>query len=901
MTKSALLVAEKPSVCEAIREVYEKIKDRLDYDITFTSAAGHLLGLKDPGEYSDDWGTPWKKEVLPMIPSHWYTKVINQKYYDKIKELWDNNSFDVVINAGDAGREGQLIQELIYESIGVNVPILRYWADDTTERGITKALMNMKSNDEYKGLRDASYLRMYFDWLVGMNFSRSTSLSLDRSSSLGRVMTPTLAMIVNRELEISGFKPTQYFEIEGSFEGDFTALLLNPSQDKSLPTPYAFLSEKEMLNIYRTLEGKDEGIVKEVKKEDKVEKAPTLFNLSDLQKYMAKTYKYSPSDTLNIAQSLYEKKFLSYPRTESKCLTKEQARDMKILLSKLSFLPGYEEQVNKAIENDGLFNSVIKSSKYFDDKKVSDHPALTPTEVLPELSELNEKEKNVYLEVFKRLLAIFYPPFKTKKTTVVILVDKYDFKCSGSTIVDMGWKTLYKTDIKEKILPKLNEGDKIKLLGVKYSSKETTPPSRYTLSTILDAMETAGKVLDDEELEKVLKECAGLGTAATRAEILTKLEKKGYIFTQKTVLRPTDMGIELVKALSGQDIISPELTAKWEKNLKQVENGELDYDTYYKFMVGYVKKKTLELLELKRLGPYKKVLGDCPKCKRKFISVGSFACCEGFLEKNENGEKACDFALPFKFGGVKDKFGNVKNSTALSETDIKDLISGLPTKPKKFTWSSGKKSETSLVLKDDFTIGFPTPTSVGKCPNCGGEVMKSSKGYYCSNATGDSPSCDFLLYPMIGKTKIDEPLVRDILAKGESEKALRIEWKSGKRSPYSTPIIIEHTENGWRLAPKPFVPEKVCECPYCSGGEIYKMPYTYECSNIKAEKCCFKVNNTYGGAVITVKDFTKMLGGETVTKSVSFPDKNDKKKKNTFDSKLCIKQGDDGYLITYKK
>lgn len=900
----ALLVAEKPSVKEAIEEVYNKIQNRLDYDITFAAAAGHLIGLCEPNEYREDWGTPWKAEVLPMIPDVWKKKVINPKFYNPIKELWDNNSFDVIINAGDAGREGQLIQELIYESIGVNVPILRYWADDTTERGITKALLNMKSNDEYKGLTDAAYLRMYFDWLVGMNFSRSTSLSLDRSSSLGRVMTPTLAMIVKREEAIKNFKPTNYYELEGKFQKDknpsFPALLLNPSEDKSLPTPYAFLSKEELEKILNSLG--NEGTVKEIKKEEKVEKAPTLFNLSDLQKFMAKTYKYTPSETLAAAQSLYDHKYLSYPRTESKCITKEQARDMKMLISKLSLLSGCEKMVEKALESEEHFENVLKSTKYVDDKKVSDHPALTPTEELPELDELSEKERNVYMEVLKRLLAIFYPAFRTLKTSVTIAVGEYNFRSNGSTLIDIGWKKLYERDFKEVLLPNLNEGDVLSLINKNILSKETTPPSRYTFATILNAMETAGKELDDEELEKVLKECAGLGTAATRAEILQKLIKINYVYTRSTVLLPTDMGIELINALGDQDIVSPELTAKWEKKLKEVENGEVEFDKFYGFMVGYVKIKTAELLKLDKLGPYKKVLGKCPKCKRDFVSLGTFACCEGFLEKNENDEKLCDFALPFKFGGYKDKYGNVKNSTPLSETDIKNLISGLPTKPKKFTWKEDKKSETSLILTSDFKIGFPKPEAVGKCPKCGGDVMKSKKGYYCKNAVGDSPTCSFLLYPVIGKTELSEKIVKDVLEKGESEDKIKITWKSGKKSPFAAPIILEETENGYRFAPKRYEPEKVCDCPYCEGGIIYHMPSTYECSNQKEGKCAFRVYSTYGEANITPEDLSKMIGGGAVSKTVKFPDKKNKSKKKSFQTKLCIeKDPERGYIITFKK
>ena len=900
--KTALLISEKPSVTSAIEEVYEKIKDKLDYNITFASAAGHLLGLCEPEEYTEEWGSPWKKEVLPMIPTDWKKKVINQKFYDEIKNIWENNQFDVVINAGDAGREGQLIQELIYESLNINVPILRYWADDTTEKGITKALLNMKSNDEYKGLKEASFLRMYFDWLVGMNFSRSTSLSLERKSSLGRVMTPTLAMIVNRENEIRNFKAIKFYEIEGKFDGNFNGFLLNPDADDSFPTPFSFLDSNKANQVMKKIENIKEGTVKEVKKEDKIERAPTLFNLSDLQKYMAKVYKYSPSETLNIAESLYMKKYLSYPRTESKCITKEQALDIKLLINKLCFVTGLEEIAETAARSDENIKAVLSSTKYVDNKKVSDHPALTPTEEIPNIEELSEKERNVYLEVAKRLLAIFYPPYKVKKTIMLITVGAYDFRCNGTTLVDIGWKKIYGLDPNEKVLPKHGNGDKVKILSRKLLTKETNPPARYTLSTILDAMETAGKTLDDEELEKVLKECAGLGTAATRAEILSKLISRDYVYLEKTTLKPTEMGTDLIKALSGQDITSPELTAKWEKNLKKVETGEIKYEEFYKFMVSYVKNTTLLLLKLKAIGPYMKTLGKCPKCGKKFVSVGTFSCCEDFLAKNKNGERICSVALPFKFGGSKDKYGKVKNSTPLSESDIKCLISGQPTKVKKFTWSNGKQTETSLVLKSDFTIGFPSPEVVGKCPVCGGDVMRSKKGYYCKNATGDSPSCYFLLAAFVGRTEIDNIMMKDILAKGESEKSIAIEWNSGRVSPYAAPVILEKTDKGWRFKLKEFESERVCECPYCEGGEIVSTPSTYECTNFKNNTCKFRVFSSYGEAPITTNDLKKLLKGEKIKKSVMFPDKQNPKKKNTFNSELYLKNmGDEGFLITYSK
>lgn len=908
--KKALLIAEKASAAKAIEDAYKKIKD-FEYEIDFTSAAGHLVALFEPDEYREDWGQPWRKEVLPIIPETWKTKVVNPKYYNNIKDMWEKGGYDVVINAGDAGREGQLIQELIYESIGIDVPILRFWADEFTEKTVIKALKNLKPNEDYKGLRDASYLRMYYDWLLGMNFSRSATLSLNRFVSLGRVMTPTLALIVNREFDIKNFKPVKFYELEGIMKKDkdsFPALLLNPAKDKSLPTPYAFLDKGELEGIYNSLGNK--GIVSEITREEKVAKAPYLYNLSDLQKDMANKYKYSPSTTLDTAQSLYEKKYISYPRTESKCLTKAQAGEMKELLQILGDgLDDYTDIITQILGNEEAIEKALSSKKYVDDKKVQDHPALTVTTEIPDLDKLSEKERNVYKSILLRLLSIFLPPSVSVVTSIFIDVGKDRFKASGTVIKELGWRRLYDYKPEDTLLPPLNEGDEVDVSSKKILEKATKPPKRYTNATILDAMETAGKTLDDEELEKVLKECKGLGTAATRAEILEKLIRRNYISVERSgYISPTSQGIELIQSLEGQDIVSPELTAKWEQKLKQVEDGALDYDTFYSYMVMYVSKKTEELAELKEVGPYLKVIGKCPKCKdRDFLSLGSYYCCKGFLEKDAEGNKVCDFALPSKFGGIKSSNGKRYKETQLSETDIKNLISGLPTKIKTFHWDKDKSSNTSLVLTPDFRIGFPKPEALGKCPVCGGDVMRGRKGgYYCVNSIkkDDLPaSCDFLVYGAVGSTPVSEEQMRQILSKGETDKKITVTWKSGKKNPFASNIILINDENyGWQFTIKPMEEEVICKCPYCNGvGNIVKRKFSYECSRF-GNGCDLRVNRKYFESEITPSELKKLLSKQDIVKTVKMKKDNETTSfKSTLYLEKVEKDGKIYYNIRYRK
>ena len=908
--KRALLIAEKPSAAKAIEEAYKKMPQGYEYDIDFTSAAGHLVALFEPNEYDEAWGMPWKKEVLPIVPKEWKTKVVNAKFYNNIKEMWEKGSYDVVINAGDAGREAQLIQELIYESLGIDVPILRFWADEFTEKTVIKALNNLRPNEEYKGLRDASFLRMYFDWLLGMNYSRSTSLSLNRFVSIGRVMTPTLAMIVNREMEIKNFTPVPYYELEGIMkygEDTFPAFLLNPEPIKSLPTPYAFDDRKKLEAISNSLGNK--GIVVEVKKEEVVNKAPKLYNLSDLQKDMATKYRYSPAVTLDTAQSLYEKKYISYPRTESKCLTKAQAGEMKELLSTLrDGLGDYKDILENILSDEKGIDEALSSKKYVDDKKVQDHPALTVTSEIPNMEELSEKERNVYTSILLRLLSIFLPASVNISTSILIDVGESRFKATGTVLKEIGWKKLFNYTPEETVLPSLNEGDKVEMIGKQLYDKETKPPKRYNNATILDAMETAGKTLTDEELEKVLKECKGLGTAATRAEILEKLLKKCYIVhNNKGVISPTDQGIELINSLSGKDIVSPELTAKWEQKLKQVEDGTLSYDKFYTYMVYYVSETTKRLFDLTAIGPYHKVIGKCPKCKeRDFLSLGSYYCCEGFLEKDNEGKKICDFALPSKYGGIKYPDGSKKKQTVLSETEVKNLISGRPTKVMTFHWSNGKSSNTALILTDDLTIGFPKPESLGKCPVCGGDVLKGKKngGYYCVNAIpkdGLPAECDFLVRGQIGKTKISEEQVKQILSNGETSKKIVVKWTEEKSHPYPANIILVNNDQyGWQFAVKPMEEKEVCKCPYCDGkGTILTKVYNYECSRY-GNGCDLRVQRKYMGADITEAELKKLLSKQDIEKNLKSMKTGNPYKATLFLEKV-VKDGRTFYNINYRK
>lgn len=868
MKPKALLIAEKPSACQEFKNAYMKIKDSFPYDVDFVACAGHLIGLCEPDEYTQEWGKPWKKEVLPMIPSEWKYKVINPHVYSSVKSAWSSKRYDIVINAGDAGKEGQLIQMLVYRFLGVNVPILRLWTDDNTEKSIIKALQNLKPNEEYDNLTQSAYLRLFADWLVGMNFSRAASLALDRSSAVGRVMTSTLGMIVAREKEIKSFVPLPYFELEAIFTKTdatvYKAKLVNPEEYEKKPSPYAYLSNMELAKITQDLSDVTSATVVDVNQKDTESAAPHLMNLTDLQKECSRKYGYTPEKTLDYTQSLYDKKYVSYPRTESRFITTEKAEEIPELLKQLYNYGETKSFAEKILRNPDNIANVLKSKKYVDNKKVCDHPALLPTGVIPK--DLSEQERNVYNLIIKRLFALFLPVCITSTITILTEMQKggnsYTYKSSDTVMLCLGWKELYAKDSDfEKIgessrLENISKGDVVSYTETSLKEKETTPPARYNEASLLTAMETAGKKLTDEELVKIMNEVSGLGTPATRAEIIAKLFRCDYITKKGKTIYPTQQGFDLCTALSGHSITSPELTALWEQKLKAVEQGTVTFDAFYKAIKNYVTDETNSLLKMAPIGPYRNVIGKCPKCNRDFLALSKSYACEGVLNKHEDGTRDCDFGLPMDFGKRK-----------ISQTDAKKLIAGEITTPREYIWKDGSKSTTGLVLKD-FKISFPDAEQmreeVGVCPLCKGRVYKG-KGYYCENAIKkEEPKCKFFLGAKIGKTSVPSTLMRQILKNGETTNPVKITWPSGKK--LEKKLTLGTYNNGFCFTTKDFEPIEICRCPNCNKGTVTETDFYYICSNFD-HGCDIKLPKSVAQSKITHEDVLLVLnGGETNSK-----------------------------------
>lgn len=818
--KRALLIAEKPSVAREIQSVYETFKADYEYDIDFTNAFGHLCGLAEPDTYTPDWGQPWRSDVLPMIPDakNWHIIAKNQEQINFIRSLIDENSYDYIINACDSAREGCLIFYFIYDYLKLDIPVLRLWVDDTAASTIKEGMYNLRSGEDYSGLRAAAYIRAYLDWLIGFNFSRAATLCTKQKIAIGRVETPTLAMIVNRENEIMNFTPEDYFEVETSFvtnKGESYHGFLTQDGSSSVQR---FKTDGEAGEVCSKILRTGFGTVKDYRYNDESIKAPELYNLADLQKDASKQFGYAPDKTLALAQALYEKhKILSYPRTDSRYLTKNITEELPDRLKAISDIPEISKFVSAILSNVSEMTHVYSDRKYVDDAKIADHHALIPTKTHVDMSKLSKDEANVFLLVAIRFTAIFMPPNINSKSVIITESAGYLFYTSGKVLKQKGWRELYPATGKDIELPPVEIEEEVKVGGdlgklPKASAvlpKQTQPPKRYTDASILTAMETCGKDLTDEEFRKVLRECNGLGTSATRANILVKLEKFGWVKKEAgkgkgkaKVLIPTEQGKALIKTLEGSSVVKAELTATWEKELKMLESDVSLQGNVYNHMLKYIRDTTAEFsTSLKPVQYSKESLGTCPDCGGKVFSGKKAFYCENVLKKKilEDGseEKLCRFG-----------FNKTYSGTSISDSDVKALLSQGKTKTKKFKWKSGKTGETALVLvprqikttdvngntvyvedteHPGHTIGLPSwkNTSVCLCPYCGKDIYSGKNYYICqgykNGCTGGSRHEGFVLSKEWYHARFTEKDIANLVQNGKSI-TKQMTWKNGNTS-----------------------------------------------------------------------------------------------------------------------
>lgn len=686
-----LVIAEKPSVGSDIAKVLgcnEKKDGYIEGDnYIVTWAVGHLIGLKYPEEHEERFKT-WKLEDLPFhFPVSESLKVLpdTSKQFNTIKKLIHRNDVDSLINAGDAGREGYLIQEWIYRMAGNRKPVKVLWASSVTDEALRKAFSELKENQDFSLLLDEAEARAEGDHILGINYSRTLTLtkaSETTTLSYGRCQTPLLNLVIQRDLEIENFKPEPYYQVEVTYRKGFKGVLV--SEDKKRIN---FTDKAAAENMINSCMGK-EAFVVEYTTEDKAKKPPLLFDLPTLQKAMGTNYGFTPDYTLSIAQSLYEKhKILSYPRTDSQYLSNDLYNEIKEHVLSCNF--GIFKQLINSID----LGSLKAEKRYFNDLKVTDHHALIPT--INQDTEkiyigLNADEKKVFDAVVISLLAIFYPDFEYSITTIVCRIDNNYFLSRGTTIKKLGFREILKLDQEgdsknqeekedKQILPILQKEDYVTVDNLKTLDKKTKAPGRYTVSSLISLMEKYK-----------------IGTAATRAEIIKKLmnPKRSYLTLENGKYFSTPLGRAYIAVIPDK-LKAPDLTMNFEEKLALINAGELKKEDFLEEIVKELKEniaifsRDAESGEKINIGFLSEEIGNCPFCKKAMKESAKNFYCSGYKE-------GCQFVIWKTMCGK-----------TLTKTQVKQLLTtGKTGKISGFRGKSGSSFSAILFIKKDASIGF---------------------------------------------------------------------------------------------------------------------------------------------------------------------------------------------------
>lgn len=619
-----LVLAEKPSVGRDIARVLKCNKKGNGYlegdKYIVTWALGHLVTLADPEEYDKRYKA-WKLEDLPMLPSQLKLVVIRQtgKQFKIVKEQMYRKDVKEIVIATDAGREGELVARWIIEKANVKKPIKRLWISSVTDKAIREGFSKLKDGREYENLYASAVARAEADWLVGINATRALTCKYNAQLSCGRVQTPTLAMIAKREEEIRNFKPRDFYGIQALSKD--LKLTWQDSQTKDIKT----FDREKCERVLSSIKGKDAQVI-EVDKTYKKTFSPGLYDLTELQRDANRIFGYSAKETLSIMQKLYEThKILTYPRTDSRYISSDIVDTLKDRIKACSVGP---YKALTAI----ILRSPIKANKSFvDDSKVSDHHAIIPTEQAVFLNELSDRERKIYDLVVKRFLAVLYPPFEYEQTTIKAKIGNETFIAKGKIVKSQGWKEVYSNiyeddvedDVREQLLPNINKGDMLKVSSITQTKGATKPPAPFNEGTLLSAMENPKKYMEgeDQALIKIIGETGGIGTVATRADIIEKLFNTFLIEKKGKDIFITSKGKQLLE-LVPEDLKSPTLTAEWEQKLGAISKGRLNKNIFINEMKAYSKEIVDEIKKSEDKFKHDNITKTkCPECGKYMLEV----------------------------------------------------------------------------------------------------------------------------------------------------------------------------------------------------------------------------------------------------------------------------------------
>lgn len=695
-----LIIAEKPSVAGEIAKVVGATKREKGYlsggNYLVSWCVGHLIEMAQPAAYNEKF-KKWNLDTLPILPDRYITEVSTNTadQFKVLKELMSRSEVTELVEATDAGREGELIFRLVYDKAGCKKPFKRLWISSMEEKSIKDGLANMKPSSAYDSLYRAALCRQRADWLVGINLTRLYSKMYDKTLTCGRVQTPTINLIVERQREIENFVPQIYYSLIADL-GSFKA--------------YTKATKKEdAQEIVSRCTGK-EAYVTSVEKQEKKENPAALYDLTTLQRDANRLLGYSAQQTLDYMQKLYDGKLATYPRTDSRYITADQEAHTRSLIDTL-----LQTGIYSTIISSDYSTNKISMKRIVNDKKVTDHHAILPTESVTKekLAALPTGERNILLLVSYRLLSAVYSPYVYTATKAILDIEGESFSATGREILETGFKmidgqlknTINATEEKEEkqdgsenaMLPPMAEGNKFTVIDITAEEKKTQPPKSYTEDTLLSAMETAGKSISDSELKEAMKD-SGLGTPATRAGIIENIIKTGYISREGKKLIPTETAYTFIDLVT-PTIKQPELTAEWEKQLSEIQRGEIADSVFMDQITGFLRSFVNDTKALyspeQSTGVFEREredIGTCPICGKKIVEYPkSYSC--------ESGKGGCGFVI---WKTIASKSISKTQAIKLLAKGKTDLIKGFKSK-------TGNSFDAYLILKENKSVGFDFP------------------------------------------------------------------------------------------------------------------------------------------------------------------------------------------------
>ncbi len=938
----SLIITEKPSVAMEFAKILG-VQGRNngyieDGRYVITWCVGHLVGLSYPEEYDEKY-KKWKLEDLPFLPEKYKYNVISsvKDQYKIVHAMLMRKDIDRVYWAGDAGKEGQTIEENIRNFGGVRKGMeeLRIWIDSQTEDEIKRGIREAKPMSAYKNLGDSGIMRAMEDYAMGINFSRVLSVKYGNilntaagtksytAIAVGRVMTCVLGMVVQREREIRSFKETPFYRVVGSFTdggivGEWKAV--KGSMYYQSPLLYkenGFKNEKDAQKLIEFCR-QEKAIVKSLDKTISKKKAPLLFNLAELQAECTKRFKLSPDETLQVAQELYEMKLTTYPRTDARVLSSAVAKEIWKNIEGLKNYQPVGVFAETIIRN--KMYSGITGTPYVDDTKISDHYAVIPTGYMTGAGALSPVQRDVFDLICRRFLSIFYPSAEYQTVKLVVKTGSEEFHSTAKTLKTPGFLEI--TGISQKDIgdagtePKvllnavdsLKTGQEVKVNGYSIRYGKTTPPKRYTSGSMVLAMENAGQLIEDEELREQIKGC-GIGTSATRADIIKKLVRIGYLnLNKKTqVLTPEKLGemvYEIVN-LTVPALLNPKMSASWEKGLDGIAKGKVDFNVYRKEMEGFIRNETVKMInqdlmeELKsRIGRFstgdfaasetgKKTGMFCPVCGGDIVTTAFGYGCSNY----KPDKTGCTFCIG-EIAGIK-----------ITETQLKLLIEkGATGKIRGFKSKSGKKFDAVLKLDTDeegnkkVSFEFDTDTDYidgVTCPDCKGRIKKTTFGFTCENNNRkNQESCRFFIGTVAGK-KLTETHIRQLLTEGKTECIRGFKSKAGKKFDASVILSCADGRTGisFQFESKDGPVKNDLSCPKC-GSTLTDNPKLIKCS----KECGFLLWKTIAGKMLSDMEIKELIrNGRTDFPVKGFMAKSGKK----FDAVLKLKEDKTGVEFSF--